>query len=296
MIKQGVLFYCNGCKPIVELLLALHSFFKHNKETHVHLILGPDAPDWFVIRISQYNNPYFSYRQLKELPDKTIGGKVGHWCNKSFSVKQYTPFKITLYYDCDHVFLKSLPKDTFDLIWKYGLCTGMTSGKPLNITTFFCWAYYANAFFRRNMFTPDSYAVYSRVNGGCVGYARNKRGHRLIERWHNLVQKIIASKDHRIFQVGDESGLSITLNIERIGWLGDKYSTNYHPYSEHPQTLADDLIALHFSRESYKADDIRKKVFLQAAKEARAENFLHFNQDYQKYIECSASTKAVLAI
>jgi hypothetical protein len=285
MKTRGLLFYADAFKPIPELVLALHSFMKYNNDT-VHVTLGPKAPKWFQ---DELNNANISNSRLaKRLNPTGRRNKVGHWLQKPYVIAE-SPFDVTFYYDCDHVFLRSIPETKWDLVDQMGLSTGHELGDIVAPRRkYLKWRHHIHKAMGKEVL-PNTNENYYRVNGGCIGFSKDE-GRELVDVWKWFLEKFKESENSKeVLYVGDEVGLSATLNLRMQGWLGENCSTQRHPYHVDVTEIPKNTIAWHFARSQYQRGDKRTEIWLDAFASAWEDNFLNLKTCRDKYLKCNVS-------
>ena len=284
--SKGLLFYSDDRKPLPELVVALYSARKFIKED-IHVTLGPNTPKLFELELARER---YEYNRLETKLFKTgRRSKIGHWFQKPFVIQQ-APFDTTLYYDCDHLFMNEIPKEKWSEVESYGLSTGHDDGDPLQWRKYLKWISYINKVTQEQTFGRADHKCYSRMNGGCIGYAKNETGLERIKTWIWFLNAFHALPDNkRIVYVGDESSLSATINMAGSGWLGEHMSMTRHPYEETVTEIPDNVVAWHYARSQYKAPDLRKTLWLNTFREAWEENFLGLQTILEFYLTCNGS-------
>lgn len=284
--SKGLLFYSDNVKPLPELVVALYSAQKHIKED-IHITLGPKTPDVFEFELAKSN---YKYNRLKTRPFPTgRRSRIGHWLQKPFVIKE-SPYNTTLYYDCDHLFLKAIPDEKWDEVERYGLCTGHEDNDPIQRRKYLKWMHYINLVMDRRVFAKRDCACFSRMNGGCVGFSKNREGLERMETWIWFLNAFHDLPNNReIIYLGDESALSATINMKGSGWLGEKMSMTRHPYDETVDEIPDDIVAWHFARSQYSSPDVRKTLWLNTFREAYYDDFLGLRTLSDFYFGCNLS-------
>ena len=298
-MDRGVLFYVTGEKPLPELVVAYHSLRHHNPDINVHFTLGPVIPTWFVAYLKKTN---ISYNVIEDYYHKSRTNTVTKsfvWCQKPYVIAK-SPFRHTLYYDCDHMFLGKIDPQIWMHIEKYSLVTGMGEGRIPSRRNFLVWRDAFNSLFipPYSPLSKSHLSSYWRVNGGCIGVDTHKQER--ILGWIKTMNTILNSNitNRRVFVSGDEVGLSMYLNAVRNvaggGWTEDRYSYNYHPYDDVVTEFPKDAVAIHLSRSQYQANDIRRHIWTAFWREAMRKNTLGVKDLFRQYSSCNGVVASIL--
>lgn len=291
--SKGLLFYTDDVKPLPELVVALYSAEKHIKED-IFITLGPKTPDKFEWELAKAG--YHCHRLVKRPFHTGRRSRIGHWFQKPFVIRD-SPHDLTLYFDCDHLFFRAIPDETWAKVDEYGLSTGHVENDPLQRPKYYKWMNYINVVSERRVFAKRDWARYSRMNGGCIGFAKNERGHTHMKTWIWFLNKFHELPNNKeIIYLGDESALSATINMNRYGWLGDTLSRTRHPYHQTVDEIPADIVAWHYARSQYTTPDLRKILWLNTYKEAYHDDFLGLRTLSDFYLGCNSSvTKELIS-
>lgn len=283
---NGILYYCDGGRPAIELLMSTYTLLQCNLNPSfkIHIVFGQSFDKELQKLIVECLGDKISYCNMSDWFTNTGSRKrTRHWVQKPYII-QLSPFDNTLYYDCDHIFFRPLPADTFDRIEHFGLCTGMSKKYKLHHLNFLQWTHHFNEYHKEIFYTRKDEPNYFRVNGGCIGYS-HKTGGNYIKEWISLMEYFHKTGNYRVTQTGDESAMSLMINTYSRGWMGDNYSYSVHPYRETINEIPDDLISYHFSRQSYCAPDKRKEITVKTLKEIYNINYCGLRDHQAKFLE-----------
>lgn len=206
---RGVIFYCDRGKPIPPLIVALWTL-RQSYSGPIHIVCGPQSPSWFLSELANAaSRSGFTFELVTayDFPEWTEG-KRGSWCQKPFAIRR-SPFDTTLYFDCDHLFLRQdWPDELFGRIECFGICSAHdrpTANRNRRILRDL-----------RNV-TSVSLEAYRPVNGGCIGYLK---GHDGLQVWIEFMKLFARQSQSNLLRgLAEEFALGMTLNIGMGGWL-----------------------------------------------------------------------------
>lgn len=281
MASRGILFYVNFSNPLPLLPAALYSLSKYY-DGDIHVLYGKQVADWFVKELEKSDRLTCSYH-------KKVLTKIGkkRW-RVSILEKPYlyynSPFEATLFYDCDHIFLKPMDCSIFDDIEKYQFVNPIEDyGKPIT-------KHSRILRIAHDLYGRDSDKTLSRSMGGCVGIMRGSDVH----------DKLVKIQDEIMNYPGrnmlsDEHAISLLL--EEHGKVMDpKWSWAYKQKKHCPRRdtgldgMPDNLIALHYAHKRYAISKLWRDAFL----EAREHNVLGLDDLWDKYYECNNHVRDVV--
>lgn len=222
MTECGMLFYCDHLQPVSALAVALWTL-KRLYHGPIQIVFGPDAPNWLVGEVSNKKGVYggITCERLESYDFlEWTNGKRGAWCQKPFAIRR-SPFELTLYFDCDHLFVGSQwPGDIWGQIDRLGLASG-----------------HDKLFARRcprvirdvRAVTGIALDAYRPVNGGCIGY---RRGHEGWQTWIAFMTQFARQWRSRLLRdLAEEHGLGLTLNTGIGGWIDGAISRTEYPHA-----------------------------------------------------------------
>ncbi|MFW5794618.1 MAG: hypothetical protein ACOCV1_03950, partial [Bacillota bacterium] len=128
-MKNGILFYSNNPHPLLLFAVASNSLIKHY-DGNIHIVFGLNTPKFIFKVLDKQDRISYSIVKKRYTNANIVGTTRQEWREKPFIIRNESPFKNTLYFDCDHCFYKPIPLNVFKEIDKLGLCTAMHKGKP----------------------------------------------------------------------------------------------------------------------------------------------------------------------
>lgn len=307
MNDYGVLFYVDKDKPLKELVPCLWSFKNTNPNIPHHVIVGPSTPKWFVRELQEYSEredlftisrqiqyKLFNTYKNRKLSANLIAKRRSWW--QKYLCLQDAPFDITLYMDCDHIFFQEIPADYFKQIEKHGLVSGY-SRRRLRRTSMY--ESYAKAFTRWGKEIAERFVIpdrdtFSRVCGGCIGVNKNH------PRYFETIRPSTffwTLGDLNVQLAGDEVALSFGCNIlgDENCWFGNLLSLSARPKRKMPfQTMPQNAVSFHFSREQWKQPDLRREIFMWHLRCCVEDDFLAMGSKFSKYVDSSKALQEIL--
>ena len=276
-MTKGILFYSNNEYPIPLLLTAMHSLRKYY-DGDIHVVFGKNTPNFFkkICRREKYKGITFANASKRHYSAKTSNPFAKEWYEKPYIIHYESPFDLTQYYDCDHVFFKHFDTSIFDLIEEHNLITSAPIIQPRKHVTI-----------KKDisMVTGHEIEFLNRVNGGCVGY---KNSSNLVEMWIDYLNTYRTSKElgrsSKVKYNAEEFGLATTINTGHGCIIDEKWShcnnknvimTDQHEYD-----------AIHFVAQRWQLGDLWKNAF----KEAYEDNFFRLQQHFKRYCSCNEFT------
>ena len=287
MTSQALVFFTDWNTPAPLLVVALHSlqrFYKGN----IHVFYGENTPPFFIDALLK--NSRISTQLVRPNYREVIwaGGNVRQcWAIKP-SLHKLSPFNLTLFYDCDHVFLKEFDLRAFELINKHEL---ITFHHPKEIYGKRVWRRINGraSVIRDLLKLPCLDNVLVPANGGCVG---SKKGTNLLNEWTEYLRKFATCGNWALTRLPDEFALSYTLSRHNVPIENHRWSYSPQPDLSDLNPLPD-IIAIHFCNTSYRLGSYYKT----AQEAALKANYMGLKTNWEEYIKCnSVITEAQKAI
>jgi len=279
-MSRGILFWSDGPNPVPLFPPAIKSLADHY-DGNIHVIFGKKTPDWFINIISK--NSRVSYSRYDKRQGSSGGKIVWRRCilEKPF-VTSESPFKTSLFYDVDHIFINDIDMNIFNVIENNSIVTiedsGLISKQPDLIKA-------ANKLYGREE-NPIL-----KTNGGCFGLLVNEEPHR---HWQKTLHEISRFPGRNVFI--EEHALALTM--EKYGTrIGKKWSWNYIQPKHRSgnkgfKDMPDDAISVHFAHQRYKVSKFWRDKFL----EAKNINYMGLDEHFDKYCECNIQVRSCLAM
>lgn len=257
---RGILFYHNY-DITDQLSVALYSLRKYYDDA-IHVTLGPSVPDPLVQLFNNQDDVSFNKIDAyyyTDFPRRGFNTRRKEWCQKPFIIRD-SPFDLTLYYDCDHIFFRKFDMSIFDEIDKHELITPVPCAQPRRSRNI-------KSEFRQIGIEFDTV---QRFNGGCIGL---KKDTKLLEKVVEKIPVLMDAPGRILRRNPEEFSFSFTINSGYGSIVDPKWSSNYgsKPSKE------ENNIAIHYSMGRFKRDP-RWFELLEKVKE---ENYLGFS-DYWK--------------
>lgn len=281
MNSRGILFYINFAGPTPLLPVALHSLSKYY-DGDIHVLYGEQIDQWMIDQLKKCDRITHSFHKKK-----LTGIGKQRW-RISILEKPYlyysSPFNTTLFYDCDHLFLRPMDMSIFDEIEEYGLVNPIEDyGDPIAKQDRVCKA-------AHDLYGRDLNKVLSRSMGGCVGILRGTAvNDRLVQVQKDLMNypgRNIFSDEHALSLVLEESG-----KVLDVKWSWTYKQNKHNPKRDHGLIgMPDNLIALHFAHKRYAISKMWRDAYL----DAREQNVLGLDDCWEKYWECNVHVRDVV--
>ena len=282
---QGICFYLNFHKPIPLLVTCLHSLLKHY-DGRICIIAGDKVPRPFLTRLMDEERFDILMTRTFHRDPVFVKRKKGAnlcWMTKPFLHKE-SPYEISVFYDCDHVFRADVTDYIFDKV------------RDDDLTSFH---FTGDTRARRSRKMPHVMRVMhgrygipmiqgmESVNGGCVG---SRRSSPLIDEWIELMLKISEGNKTRRW-ITDEYSLSYLIRSHRLRpgsslWsLSINEKTHKVPGKEawlvglKDKYFKRPVIALHFNQRGY----IKSPTFQAAVVSAINDDYMGIASSNKEY-------------
>jgi hypothetical protein len=192
-----------------------------------------------------------------------------------------SPFDLTVFYDCDHVFVADYDYAIFDKIEDYGLFSchnkkGFRKGRGHSRRDYKKAQVIQEHIGRIKKEVP----VIWPANGGCVG---SRKDSPLIDEWEDSLRLFDSKGSKKLKYVADEYSLSYTMSMNEIPMMSSKWSFVPPlvdiPKWEHPEGV----LGIHFNNGRY----VDSPLFQENFKEAYNDDALQFASMAPLYDLCS---------
>jgi len=269
MEDKGILFYSNNPYPIPLLVVAIYSLRKYY-DGRIHVVFGANTPDSFKRTFSRNKMEGITFADVskKHYTGRASNSLSKEWYEKPFIIQHESPFELTQYYDCDHVFYQPFNHDIFDLINKHDLVTAMEIVEPSRAATI-------KKEIKEAVGLEIEYL--NRVNGGCVGY---KKSSEKINIWTDYLCKYRAYNNPRskIKYNAEEFGLATTIALGHGKIIDSRWSYCY-PKMRKAMTESDGNWAIHFVASRW----TKGTFWLESFKEAYDVDFFQTKSNFKRY-------------
>jgi len=281
MKSKGILFYVNFCAPVPLLPVALRTL-SMNYDGDIHVLHSDSTPAWFVEQLEKCPRITNSYHDRSI---KRVGKKRMRACAlEKVYMFNSSPYDMTLFYDCDHVFLCKMDMTIFNEIEEHGLVNPVERpNEPICKQSRILKV--AHELYGRD---PDKQLGQSM--GGCIGLIRGSSVH---DEMIKVQEEVMAYPARNMFT--EEQPMALVL--EKYGKVLDqKWSWAYKQKKHCPRGdnglkgMPEDLIGLHFAHKRYAVSRVWRDNFLKA----KEDNVLGLADLWDEYLGCNTHVNDVV--
>jgi len=246
-MRRGVVFFSNSCQPMACFYVAVHSLRKHYNGP-IGLVYS-NLGEVFVEAIKESGIicvPFSGH--LKE-----VARRKYNWIAKAQCHMDNYPFDVNLYYDADHLFLRSVTDAMFDLIEEHQLVAASTMEPP---------GHWQRKLERLNAILGLTLNEIYGMNGGCVGAVK---GCQRVKEWMEWISRLNRSSG-TYKKNPEEWGASVMASLGKAKLVGRDWSNTL---IEEEQQV-EGQVATHYSvRRGWKS-----APWLKEAREVVRENYM----------------------
>ena len=218
--------------------VAAHSLLKFY-DGPIHIVLGQNTPEFFIEVLSSEKRIGYSFAKRRYFDDTLSGNRRREWLEKPFIISRESPFTNTLYYDCDHCFIRELDLTIFEQIAEKKLTTCAPDSPPRR---------QGKVIRQIRAVTGVEYDSVHRVNGGCIGYQKGYEG---MEDIIDLMRLYRGSGQHLLRNNAEEFALATVVEQG----IGHRLPTKWSAICDKKYTDATpppDTIAVHYVNRRYR--------------------------------------------
>ena len=294
LIKDcGVLFFTDYAMSVPLLVVALHSLYGKWPclwplcDSQITVVYGLNTPEFFIKLLHCTRN----FRvNLQPTSINQMNRRYGDVTRRCWNVKplihKESPYNITLFYDCDHVFFNRFDPSIFDIIKKSGLTSCSHPWDKVNYRLQGRSRIRAQLIRQLNMPCGDHLPI---VNGGCVG---SVKGTPLLNEWESKIPTFGQKTCHILLKkVADEFALAHTMEQHGIEVADPRWS--YSPWTETDDeinSVVKSVIGIHYAAGKYQKLQSYKAAFQAAYKD----DYLFLRTCFDDYLKCNIAIQKLL--